>query len=248
MAVDSGTGAHDSGSASCLPNDDDMIERAEVPVVPGLHAVFRIAEGATVDTAGTTDGNGVHQWDLTAALSGDHRVEVTTDSPMGQWFSPDFPDATYVSKLSDSSDLLGVFKVTDTSLELLGVVSPSDGPSKTELTYNPPVDTLDFPITAGKQWNTDAVVTGLTMGLLSNFSESYQSTADFAGELATPYGRFHVLRIRTVLTRTVGFQVTVIRTDLFATDCFGSVATIVSQDNEPNDEFTSAAEVRRLSP
>jgi hypothetical protein len=238
----------DGGTPSCLPNNDDTIERAEVPVAPGLHAVFAIVEGATIDTTGTTDMGGAHHWDLSGMLSGDHRVEVTTDAAQGQWFSADFPDATYVTKLSDASDLLGVFKATDTSLQLLGVVSPSDGSGKTELMYDPPVDTLVFPMTVGKTWRVDSNVTGLTMGLLSNFTEAYDSTADEAGEMNTPYGRFHVLRVRTVLTRTVGFVITVIRTDLWVTDCFGPVATIVSQNNEQNDEFTSAAEVRRLSP
>jgi hypothetical protein len=32
------------------------------------------------------------------------------------------------------------------------------------------------------------------------------------------------------------------------TECFGSVATVVSQTNELGAEFTDAAEVRRLSP
>jgi hypothetical protein len=245
---DATTQMRDGGTPGCLPNNDDTIEHNEVPVMAGLHGVFRIAQGATIDTAGTTDAMGAHHWDFTAMLSGDHRVEVTTDGIAGQWFAADYPDATYVSKLSDASDLLGVFKVAPGALQLLGVVSPSDGPSKTELTYDTPIDVLSYPVTVGKMWSTDSIVTGLTQGLLSNFSESYESVADFAGEVETPYGRFHALRVRTVLTRTVGFLITTIRTDLWVTDCFGTIVTIVSQNDESNDEFTSAAEIRRLAP
>jgi hypothetical protein len=35
---------------------------------------------------------------------------------------------------------------------------------------------------------------------------------------------------------------------VFVTECFGSVATVVSQPNETEIEFEDAAEVRRLSP
>jgi len=40
--------------------------------------------------------------------------------------------------------------------------------------------------------------------------------------------------------------VTVRRTFLFVSECFGVVAAVVSQDNELATEFTHAAELRRL--
>src|SRR5579883_2247785 len=58
----------------CQANNDGMITRAEVPLMAGLHATYRIAENATVSTAGTMNGNGTRSWDLTAALPGDHSV------------------------------------------------------------------------------------------------------------------------------------------------------------------------------
>jgi hypothetical protein len=246
--ADDATTSNPDATTGCIPNQDGVIDEREVPLIPGLHAVFKIAQAATVDTAGTTDMTGKKHWDLGGMLSGDHLVQVTTDSMSGRWFAADFPNATYTSKLSDSSDLLGVFQVTSSALQLLGVVSPSDGPSKTELTYDPAVVVLQFPMQLQSTWSTDATVTGLTMGLLSNFSESYQSTVDAAGFLATPFATFPVLRVSVVLTRTVALIPTVIRTKVFVTECFGSIATIVSENNEPNDEFTQAAEVRRLSP
>jgi hypothetical protein len=59
---------------------------------------------------------------------------------------------------------------------------------------------------------------------------------------------FPVQRVRTDLTRTVGALVTTLHTYIFVTECFGTVASITSQNYEPMDEFTTAAEVTRLAP
>jgi hypothetical protein len=40
----------------------------------------------------------------------------------------------------------------------------------------------------------------------------------------------------------------VVRSFLFVAECFGTVATITSQDNETNEQFDQASEVRRLAP
>jgi hypothetical protein len=40
---------------------------------------------------------------------------------------------------------------------------------------------------------------------------------------------------------------TVTRTDVFVAPCFGTVATVTSQPGEASADFTSAAEVRRLT-
>jgi len=42
--------------------------------------------------------------------------------------------------------------------------------------------------------------------------------------------------------------ITVTRSDAFVAECFGPVATVTSQTDEQNDEFTNVAEVRRLAP
>ncbi len=57
-----------------------------------------------------------------------------------------------------------------------------------------------------------------------------------------------VQRVRVKLTRTVAFTPTVTRSFLFVAECFGTVATLTSQPNESANEFSSAAEVRRLAP
>ena len=59
---------------------------------------------------------------------------------------------------------------------------------------------------------------------------------------------FEVLRVRTELERTVGLLTTTVRTFAFVSECFGTVATVTSEDDEDQVEFSRAAEVRRLAP
>lgn len=236
------------GSVGCAPNHDGVIDRAEVPLAAGLHATYRIAENVSVSTAGTTRGDGTRSWDFSAALSGDHSVILETAPIAGSWYAADFTGATYAAKLSDTSDLLGVFETTASALLLRGVVSPSGGSSRTELTYAPAVPTLSFPLKKGTSWQTNATATGVASGVGAVAGEAYQSSVDAVGDLVTPFGTFPVQRVHVVVTRNVGGFITVVRTYAFVAECFGPVATVVSQNNETNDEFTNAAEVRRLSP
>ncbi len=243
-----GAGGNAGSSGSCLPNNDGVIERKEVPLMAGLKATFMTAQNATVDTAGSTASNGSRSWDLSGSLPGDQPVLVTTQSVKGSWYEKDYPGASYAAQLSASQPLLGVFQITNDSLLLLGVVSPKNGATQTELKYAPPVTVLAFPLKEGKTWTTTSNVTGVAQGILANYTEKYVDKVDAHGTMKTPFADFPVLRTQVVLTRTVGIYPTVVRTYLFTTECFGTIASIVSKDNEQNAEFTTAAEVQRLSP
>ncbi len=242
----------DTGNpTSCLPNRDGVITRAEIPLQAGLFATYRVATDAPVDTDGepAAQGDG-RDWDLSGDLPGDQLVIVEARNPDTFWFSTDYPDASYVTPLSASTDLLGIFQITDDALLLLGVASPEDGFTSTNLEYDPPVAVLSFPLTAESSWSTDATVTGSFNGSLSWFqTEDYASQVDSMGTMKTPFGTFeNVMRVRTDLSRTVGLLTTDIRTYLYVAECFGTVASIVSQDDESDVEFDTASEVRRLAP
>jgi hypothetical protein len=237
----------DGGPVTCSPDNDGVVARAEVPLKAGLHATFRVATDVTVDLVGTQVG-GVRTWDLAGALTGDHALLAETRDYSGTWYAPDFAGGTYSARLSDGNQLLGVFEVTADALLMRGVVSPDSGFTQTELTYDPAVKVLAFPLQSGTTFTTDSLVTGQASGVWSAYGEKYESQVDAAGQLKTPYGEFSVLRVRTLLTRTVGLLVTTVRTFTFVTECFGTVATVRSQDNEAAVEFTQAAEVWRLSP
>lgn len=245
--MDASAGA-DGGARVCSANGDGTITRAESPLRAGLHATFRVATDATISTAGTDRGDGTRAWDLSGALAGD--TDVRRDlTPIGAaWYADEFPGAGWVARLSEREELLGVFEITDGALLLRGVVSPEDGLYRTRLTYDPAVAVLRFPLREGDTWTTESTVSGQALGVVSFYTETYTSTVDASGELRTPFGAFDVLRVRTVLDRLVGALPTRIRSYAFVSECFGTVATIASRDNETQVEFTRAAEVSRLSP
>jgi hypothetical protein len=251
-ATSSGSSSSSSGSGggsgSCSPNNNGVITRAQVVVQPGLHANFLSAENATVNTAGTMNAQGVVEWDFSVTYSGDHPEDVVTVPISGQWFAADFTGASYAARLSDSSTLLGVFTITDTDLQLVGVVSPGSGSMQTELKYDPAVVVLQFPLMLDATWSTTSTVTGEAEGIDVLYTETYQNSVDLGGSVKTPYSTFDALRVNTVLTRVVGALVTSTRTFSFITQCFGSIASAVSNADDPTVDFTSAAVISRLAP
>jgi hypothetical protein len=242
----------DSAMPGCTPNKDGTITRDEVPIAAGLHATYKVGKDEDVSTAGTPAAGGGRTWDFSTPLASDTSVLVETLPLMGKWYESRFPGATYSSKLQEGSDLLGVFETSPGALLLRGVVSPTnDAATKTELTNTPAVSVLKFPLTLNAKWNTDADVGGTAQGvaLFGTYTEKYTSEVDAAGTLKTPLGTFDVLRVKVVLVRTIGVLPPVtIRTFAFVTECYGTIATVTSSDNETNEEFTHAAEIRRISP
>ncbi len=256
-SIDADGGAPDSGTpALCVPNGDGVISREEIVVRPGLHATFRVSGAATFATAGAAQADGGRTWDFTPALSGDQSQLVETLSMQGQWFESTFPDAGYASPLGQGSDLLGIYQLTPTALLLHGVASPAAGASATKLVYTPPVEVLRFPLRQTDTWSTSSDVSGTYQGLVIGFNlplqnDTFRVTVDRAGDAITPYSRFGVLRVRTVMERTLNFvpsPLQTVRSYAFVAECFGAVATVTSTDGETSTEFTAAKEVRRLTP
>ncbi len=239
----------DAPNGVCSPNHDGTISIAELPLIAGKMATFRVALDATFDTAGTAGTGGTRRWDLTAQLAMDSDRPLALLSPTGTWWASKFPTASYAALISAESDLLGVFKVDATALVLLGVVSPDAGSFRTELAYDPPVKILALPVAAAATWVTASAVSGTAQGAFASYSERYASLVDQVGTMKTPYGEFPVLRVATDLTRS-SFGTTILTKRSFAwiAECFGSIATVQSQDNESSAEFTDPAEVRRLAP
>lgn len=243
--------AIDAALPGCTPNKDGVVTREEVPITAGLYAKFRVGRAEDVSTAGTPAGAGKRTWDFTAALASDVNVLVETQPLAGKWYAPKFTGATYAAKLQEGSELLGVFEVSPGAILLRGVVSPNDDLTKTELTNDPAVAALKFPLQAGATWTTTTDVSGTAQGvvLFGTYKEVYTSEVDATGQLKTPLGTFDVLRVHTKLVRNVGVLPSVtIHTFAFVTECYGTVATVRSEENETNVEFTRAAEIRRITP
>ncbi len=243
----SGSSTTESNSECMPPNKDGVIERTELFFEPGLQVNYLAAQAVTFDTAGATiEGETI--WDMSVDFSGDHTSSGEYLDVEGQWFEPSFPGATYAARLTDADDLLGVFEANDTALALRGVVSPVGGATRTELVYDPPITVLSFPLVQGKTWSSEANVTGVALGVPTAYSESYENRIDASGVLRTGFGDYDVLRVGVVLTRTIGFSVTTLRSFSFISECVGTVGSVRSNDNEDSPEFTQAAEVRRIDP
>jgi hypothetical protein len=260
MGVTSSTGSGSTGTGgggTCVPNNDGTITRQEVPLAPGLHATFRVADSVTYDTAGMALSDGSTLWNLDVPFSGDHPLVIDTMAiDPNAWYASAYPGASYAARLSDlaaDADLLGIFKLTDSALLLLGVASQTKTSSFTQLIYATPIVVLSFPLTASKTWDTLSAVTGTAQGvpvggIYGIYNEEYTSTVDAHGTLKTPYADFLVLRVQTKLLRYLDGIYTTKYTDTFTAECFGTVGTIVSNDDETSPEFTSAAELWRFSP
>lgn len=243
--------ADDPGQA-CTPNHDGSVQAGEAPFPTGVTVVFRTALNAPVDLVGKTV-DGTRQWDLSAPVAGDEDLAITTQPVDSQWFAPLFPDASYAARLTAQNALLGVFRRTDSALQLLGVVSPDDGTFRTELLYDPPVDLLRFPVQPGDEWTVNSTITGTAQGVpctsfIGGCSEKYRFEVDASGTVLTPFGAFPALRVRTELDRRVGVAAEVTRSYQFVVECFGIVATLTSKTGETQIEFGTASELRRLAP
>ncbi|MBA3454245.1 MAG: hypothetical protein H0T42_14225 [Deltaproteobacteria bacterium] len=239
----------DAPSGVCTPNHDGAITLAELPLTAGKMATFRVALDPTFDTAGSAATGGARRWDLTAQLAMDSDRPLALLSPIGTWWATKFPTASYAALLSAESDLLGVFQVDATALVLLGVVSPAAGAFRTELAYDPPAKILALPVATAGTWATTSTVSGTAQGALVSYTERYASLVDQVGTMATPYGEFPVVRVATDLTRSsFGSTLLTKRSFAWVAECFGSIATVQSQDFESSAEFTDPAEVRRLAP
>jgi hypothetical protein len=157
---------------------DGIITHDELPLAPGKMANFRIATDAEFDTAGS-DSGGSLTWDLDRSLANDIDTAVLLSSTTDAWYSASFPGASYVSRLSQSSDLLGVFRLEEQGLLLLGVVSPEGGLTRTELSYSPAVLLMPLPLNQGATWNTETDVSGVASGIVSVYSAGEQDDVPF---------------------------------------------------------------------
>jgi hypothetical protein len=250
-SVTTGAGGSGGSAGPCSPpNNDGTITQDELPVMVGLHEKFSAAASVPVDTAGKLGLGGEHTWDLSAPISGQADEPVETLPIAGQWFAASFPGATYASRLSSTADLLGIFEVASGALLLRGVASPADGAQATNLVYTTPIKVLVFPIKEGGSWTTLSAVTGKVQGITiaGIYNEQYDSKVDAHGTMKTPFATFPVLRIRVNRLAFLNGITTTSHRFVFVTECFGTVATMVSKDSETVDEFTTAAEVSRLAP
>jgi hypothetical protein len=232
----------DQLAASCTFNNDGVIDRSEMPAMVGLGGLFAVnASGSTVAVNLNTP------WDFSAAVTGERKVFDQLISPSGQWWSSSFSNADFAQRIDDGQALWGVYKITPTALQLLGVVSDQSGAQQTQLSYATPIDVVRFPLKVGDSWSSESDVSGTADGVAMFAHEKYDFTVPARGNAKIPAGTFDTLRLRMGYTQTYGLLVTTRITYLHIAECYGMVARIRSQDNETQDPFDQAAEYRRLA-
>lgn len=236
-------------AVSCRGNNDGVIERSEVVFLPGAEARYRInpaGVGAVVDTAGTMRGDGTRVWDFTNPDG--ELVSLRVLDVSGQYFAAQFPTAQYAARLDPRDPVLGVYRATDTAVELLGAVGEMES-TRTVIPYNPAVELLRFPMRMGSAWT----VTGTTMNAMVEGTpvasrDTYAMTVDASGEVQLGALTFrNALRLRVELTQAFPAGPGRRRIQyLWMTECYGEVARITSMDGQVALEFTTAQEFKRL--
>jgi hypothetical protein len=239
---------------TCVPNLDGQIDAAELSAafdVPVSYLASPAGEQRAVDLEGKPgpDGTFVVAWD--ADFATDRAAQISAQ-PLGeQWFASAFPEGQFVAPFDLGGTTLSVYARTDSALLLWGVASAEENPpgGKTLLAYTTPITLYQFPIVPGGSWvSTGEVKNGTVRGLAYAGKDTYETQVDGLGELRLPDLTFQqALRVRTrvILQPAVGATV-ITRQTSFLFECFGEVARATSVQNEENEKFTTAAEVRRL--
>jgi hypothetical protein len=233
----------------CQGDNDGVITAEELPMVAGLSVSYLVnAPGTTVtvNPGGYDDGQGGRSWDFSD--EGGQAWSVSLQTVVGTWYESHFASAHYASPLAPGGDTLGVYRVADGAVWLLGYASPD--PDRTLAVYDEPVPLIRFPVTRGMGWTKVSQITDATFdGQPFASTDTYRISVDQRGTVELPYLSLeNTLRIQVELTTSLPGGQTVHRIQyLYLHECWGELARIVSTDGELDPNFTAAAEYRRLA-
>jgi len=234
---------------SCRGNRDGVIDRGEVVFAPGVEVRYRINPPGTqarVDPRGTMRADGTRAWDFrdtTGATTTLSLLDART-----QWFAARFPTAQYAARLDPRAGNLGVYRATDTTIELLGVAGAAEAEG-TLVRYDVPVGLLRFPLRVGATWTAEATtVESMVQNTPVAARDRYEVSVDARGELRLNEITFaDAVRVRVEVTQRFPAGPGVRRIQyLWMVECYGEAARMTSLDNEVNPDFTMALEFRRL--
>jgi hypothetical protein len=232
----------------CTGNNDGKIDRGELAFPVGASVNYLSNPSGTTTTVAPdgTQVGGVTQWDLTSTAGDVHKL--TLEALAGKWFASSFPGASYATTADLASNTLGIFRVADEGLYILGYASET--PNQTLLVYDAPILSLKFPVTLGDAWVSSAhIINGTLNGAPYAGLDTYKIAIDARGTALLPFLSFdNTMRVHVDLTQTVPGGISVSRIQyLFFHECYGELGRMVSGVGETTEMFSNAAEFRRLA-
>jgi hypothetical protein len=194
-------------------------------------------------------------WHFDQELEEEIAVYLEAESAGSHWFALDYPDATFVTRIAGTATMLGIYQRTLEHILLLGIASrDGDATTRTQITYDPPVEVIRFPLQVGDTHTTESSAHGQYEGVPFYFAQDvYSISIDAAGTVVTPVGEFPALRVYTERTLTIPlafypFQITTHHKQYgFIAPCLGEIVHVTSHEGEADIEFTSAPTLERVA-
>ena len=249
--------SYDAGTVAplaCVPNLDGKIDANELAPALGVPVHYLVSppgKERQVDVVGVVDAAGHRVWDQSIDLADDTEATLTASALTGKWYASSFPADGFVAPFDAGDAVEAVYEHDASSLRLVGLASrdPSPPEGKTLLVYDAAIALYKFPLAVGATYTVSGTTKNATLrGLPYARKDTYAVDVDASGELRLPDVTFQqVLRVRTTVTVEPAAGAAVTRRQVsWMSECFGEVARATSNDGETKDDFTTAAEVRRL--
>lgn len=236
----------------CVPNLDGKIDANELQPVLGVTANFLVSpqgKTRTVDPIGVVR-DGKTLWAFNVDLPDDQVFKNIATPLTGKWYAAKFPGLVnpVVVPLDAGGNNEAIYTHDDQALYLHGLASKTQA-TNTYLPYDKPIALYRFPLTVGSNYTTSAdVKNGSYQGLPYAGRDTYEVKVDAAGEvILSDFSVQQALRVRTKATiAPAAGIVTVTRQTSFLFECIGEIVRLTSVAGEEDENFTNAAEVRRL--
>jgi hypothetical protein len=237
----------------CVPNLDGKIDSRELAPSIGIPATYLVSPAGrerTVNLIGA-QRDGKTFWELGVDFADDQVARIEAHKLEGKWYAASFAGVTnaIVTALDAGGLNEGIYTHDENAFSLHGVASASPDGNKTLLVYKTPIALYRFPLAPGVAYSTTGEVeNGTFRGLPYAGRDTYEVKVDAAGEVSLPdFIVTQALRVKTKVTiAPAAGQVTTQRQTSFLFECLGEVARATSKLEEPDENFSTAAELRRL--
>ncbi len=238
---------------TCVPNLDGKIETSEVAAAIGIPISYLVSPAGAervVDVVGISGKDGL-VWDFATDFQDDQTAKIVPTEITGKWYAASFPPDAFVTPFDAGGSVENIVRQNEQALQLLGVASRDENPpeGKTLLVYDAPVDVLRFPIAPGVSFVSTGTTKNATLrGLPYAGKDIYEVKVDATGAVSLPalaFTQAHRVRTRVTVEPSVGVSTSRRQVSYFF-ECFAEVVRVTSRADEASEDFTIAAELRRI--